>query len=69
MRFGLITTEMTVDEVIRMKELEARDEAKAVKRETKWTLTYCPTCDKLVSSEPKFCPNCGQRLDYDNTAF
>ena len=26
---------------------------------------YCPTCSIYITSEYKYCPNCGQKLDWD----
>jgi hypothetical protein len=42
---------------------------KALDVETEQILTYsclpCPSCEKWITENNKYCPHCGQRIDWD----
>lgn len=51
------------------KDLQERDKAKLVKRFMNEEIYLCPTCEKMLLSTYKFCPECGQRLNQDLISF
>lgn len=66
---GKTTVELTIDEVNAINELIERNEEKAIVRDEKYDLEYCPVCNQSVFVHYKFCPHCGQRLDNKNFAL
>lgn len=70
-----IIVEMNAQEFIELEELQARNEAMAVKDASyelngkTYKVVQCPVCDELIAGDPKFCKKCGQRLDTENIAF
>ena len=63
------TLHLTVTEVNEINALQARDTAKPVKKDERFDLLYCPSCDEVTLGNYKFCPYCGQRIDTTVTAL
>ena len=60
---------MTLEEANHINALLDRDKAKAIVRDDKYDLTYCPSCNGVVFGDNTFCSKCGQRLDTENIAL